>query len=514
MRARSLTVERARAAFLLLVCAAPLGALVLKGVPHCADGTLAHLLSTVVPMQTLLSLLTSTFGVLLGAVLASGGVLCGLCSFPGRQALQNALLVPMLMPTWFLAVLYEHVLGISGPFALVAILGIASAPLFQLLATAALRAIPSPYLETLQHLGRGGVASALPHLLPFALPAAAAAAILAFLLAWGDAASARTLAVAPQNGGRKYKLVWRPDDGAGAPIAVGFLVVSLAPAAVLWAWIARRRFRGISRVHRHPMGLIPLRGVAVALPWLLGAPLLVAGVIFPWTVVGAWAFDHIDRVSLETLGVDLAHTLVVATFGTAFATAVALALLRQEVAAESRTLVRVTASILLATFAIPPIVLALAFLWLLPEDRGWTWAAWLNATPLPLLAAVGLRFSGTLLVAGKAGLTRVARVHADVLRVSGRTGSLSFIRLFRPFLSGSMAVAACFAFLESLKDVSLSLVLQPFGFTTLAGRVFQYSQTQRIPECALWIVCVALAGIYPLRSLARIAEGAELRTRA
>ncbi len=109
-------------------------------------------------------------------------------------------------------------------------------------------------------------------------------------------------------------------------------------------------------------------------------------------------------------------------------------------------------------------------------------------------------------------MLRVARAHGELLRVLGRTDFVSYVRLFRPFIIGPMSAVACLVFLASLQDLSISQVLQPFGFTTISTRVYQYAQSQRIPDCAVWVLCQALVGVYPLGLLARWAERAQDKT--
>lgn len=507
--ARSASIApRLRIAALLLLCSLPLAALVIVGVPRIFDELIVHLAATVLPAQLLYSLATAAGAVLVGAALAAGGVLCGLFEFPGRRLLQRASLAPLLLPSWFLSIVVQNTLGATGPVALALVLGIGAAPLFQLLATAALRTVPSQYVEVLEQGGRARPWPAVRHLAPFAVPALAAAAVLALLLAWADEASARTFAVPTLTVGLHDQWFGRQDDAAGAPVAIVLLVIAIVPALGLWAVLTRGGFRDSVRLQRRGMHRLPLRGPAAAVPWLLGTPQLVAGVIFPAAVIGFWSVERIDRVRLATVGADLVHTLTLAVGGTLLAAALAMAVLRHEVAATAPRLVGATARVVLATFAVPPVVLALAFLWLLPEGGGAAWTRAINETPAPLIAAAGLRYCAVFLIAGQAALLRVARPHADVARVTGRTDLRSFLRLFRPFVAAPLAAAACFVFLEALKDLSLSLVLQPFGFTTLSTRLFQLAQTQRIPEGAPWVLCQALVGLYPLALLARMADPA------
>jgi iron(III) transport system permease protein len=498
--------RQAGAIALLLLCAAPLAVLLFKGTSRGFADLLVHLSLTVLPMQLGYSLAASAGAVFFGALLALGGVLCGFFDFPGRRLLERALLTPLLIPAWFLAVLFEHETGFSGPLPLAIVLGMGSAPLFQLLVTASLRSIPRQYHETLRQLGRGSPWQLLRNLFPLAGPSLAASSVLVFLLTWADAGSARIMAVPTLAVGLYDQWFGRMEDSAGALIVLPLLAGSLLPALAAWAWFSRRGWQSSGRLVPRRADRVRLRGAAALLPWLLGAPLLVAGVIFPYLRIALWTVNRVQAVDLTMIGQDMLRSLLLAAGGTLIAAGLAIWSHQHQVAAHARRLTAATGGIMIAVFSVPPVALGLAFLWMLPESADRAWAAWLNATPLPLAAALGVRFCGVFWIAGQAALLRTARVHSDVLRTYGRADLVSFLRLFRPYLSPPLVMAAGFVFLESLKDLPLSLILQPFGFTTLTTRLFQYAQTQRIPESAVLVLCLVLVGIYPLAMLARLAE--------
>jgi len=457
-------------------------------------------------MQAGYSFATAIGAVALGAALAAGGGLCGLFDFPGRRVLQRALVVPLLIPPWFYALIYQDRYGISGLGTLVLVLAISSAPLFQLFLTASIVDIPSKHFDMLRVLGRGAPAHLVRHVLPLGVPALAAAAVLAFLLAWGDGASARILAVPTLTVGMYDQWFGRQQDAAGASFAVALVVASLVPTVTVWALVARKSWAPVGRLQRGSAPRVRLSGLASSVPWLMGTPLLISGVVLPGVTIAQWCIERIDRVDLVAVGEDTVRTLLLALGGTLIAVALAIVLLRDRITERARRLGSITEHVVLATFAIPGLVLALAFLWLLPEDADSVVFSAVNSTPAPLCVAMGMRFCAVALFAGEAALLRTTRGHADVLRVHGRTSLASFVQLFRPFMMRPLMAGACFVLLECMKDLSLSLVLQPFGFTTIAIRMFQYSQTQRIHDCAVWIVCLILIGAYPLSVLARLAD--------
>ena len=146
-------------------------------------------------------------------------------------------------------------------------------------------------------------------------------------------------------------------------------------------------------------------------------------------------------------------------------------------------------------------------IWTIPSGGREGPAAILHGTLLPLVAALGVHFTAVFVGAGQAALLRHGRDHLAVLaahRVT--TACSSFVPLLRPFLARPAAAAAAFVFLECLKDVPLTTVLAPFGFQSISARVFQFALTERTHDCAVWMLCLALIGVYPLLTLARLGD--------
>jgi iron(III) transport system permease protein len=495
-------MRRAPALAVGLLLAAPLLALLVHGRRGVSLELLGHLGRTVLPAQAGWSLLVSAGAVLLGALLAGGGLLCGLFAFPGRAVLQRLLLVPLLLPAWFLAAMYREVYRWDGAAGLVAVLGIATAPLFHLFGLAALRNLPQRYAELLRSLGLGSPARLARVLMPLCLPALGAAAALGALLAWADTAGARTMAVPTLAVGLLDQWFGREDASVAVTLGLAVTVLSLAIGWLLLAWLRRRRWQDDARLGE-PLRRMPLRGWRALVPWVLSAPQLAAGVLVPGVVIARWTAQRIERVDLRSLGADTARTLLVALGATLLALVLAAVVVHAR--ATGQRAAGAMSLLAFALFAMPPAVLALGALLLLPAGAGAVPAA-VASTALPLVAALALRFTGVFVAAIEAAMLRHAREHVALLRVLGRADLSSMAALLRPFLSRPVSAAAALVFLESLKDLVLPLVLQPFGFNTLSTRVFQYAQTQQLRDCAVWVLCLGLIGVYPLFTLARAAE--------
>ncbi len=503
----SAALDATRVGLCLLLLAAPLGALLARAGEHASGELLLHLGRTVLPMQLGYSLAVAGLATLGGLLLALGGIGCALFAFPGRAVLERLLLLPLLVPAWYLAELYRDRGVLDGSSGLVAVLAVSSAPLFLLFAGAALRRVPRPYLDLLELAGRGGPFSLARALLPLAAPALAAAAALALLLAWADTACARTMAVPTLTVGLFDQWFGREEDGSGAMHALALLALSLLPALLLYARLARQA----PDSPRLPPGSrrLPLRGAAALLPWLLSAPQLALGLVYPGLVIGRWVSERIERVDLGLLGGDLLRTLGLALGAALGAALLAGALLHARALATSPRLAALGGKLAFALFALPPSVLGIAALSLLAEREGGRLFSWLNATPLPLTLALALHVVAVFLAAGESALKRQAVAHCVLLRSVGRTGALASLSLLRPYLGGPALAAAAFVLLETMKEQTLTVLLQPFDFGTVSTRVFQYGQTGQLRDAAVWILCLGLAGLYPLLTIARVSVGPE-----
>jgi iron(III) transport system permease protein len=506
------TFQPGGVALVLLLCAAPLLSLLLRASEGASGELLLHLGKTVLPMQLGYSVGVAGLAVLVGLLLALGGIGCALFEFPGRAWLERFLCLPLLVPSWFLAELYRERGLADGSGGLVLVLAVGSAPLFLLFGWAALRRLPQPYLDLLELLGRGAPVPLARALLPLAAPALGAAAALAFLLAWADAASARVMAVPTLTVGLFDQWSGREDDASGALHALGLLAISMVPAFLLFARLARQPFQDSARL---PPGSrrLALRGAAGLLPWLLSVPELALGVLFPGAVIGSWVAERIERVDLSLLGGDLLRTLLLALSATLCGLLLAIPLAHARATGSAPRLGALGGRLSFALFALPPAVIGIGFLGLLAEGEGGGLVAWINQTPLPLVLAIGLHFAAIFLVAGEAALQRQAAAHCALLRSLGRTGVMSLLHLLRPYLAGPTLAAAAFALLECMKEQTLTVLLQPFGFGTVSSRIFQYAQTQQLHDCAIWVLCLALAGLYPLLTLARLASAPAARER-
>jgi iron(III) transport system permease protein len=497
--------QRAPLALVVAIVALPLVTLVVKSATSASAGLLYHLVRTVLPSQAALGACAAIGAVILGVALSAGGLGAALFDFPGRALLDRALIAPLLLPTWFLAVIHREIFGARGVLWLALVLGVGASPLFHLLGSAALRDLPGGYVDVLRLGGRRGAGLAR-HLVPLSFPALGAAALLVALLAWSDATTARALAVSTAAVGVLDQWAAGEDASVGALLGLVVAAVSCLAGGLLLAALTRVPLHDDGRLGAMKPRRVRLEGAWGLVPWLLAAPQLALGVLIPAAAIGVWSAARIERADFATLGTDAARTLLLATAATLLAVTLALPLLHAQTFARRASWGRATSFLALVPFALPSTVLAAAALWMAPSGGP---ATYLHDSLVPLVVALGVRFAAPFVGAGHAALERHGRDHVTVMRLLGRDDISSLVSLLRPFLARPVAAAASFVFLEVLKDVPLTVVLSPFGFRSISAHVFQLAQTERTRDCAVWMLCLALVGIFPLMTLARSQDADE-----
>ena len=110
-----------------------------------------------------------------------------------------------------------------------------------------------------------------------------------------------------------------------------------------------------------------------------------------------------------------------------------------------------------------------------------------------------------------AGLSRITPSIEGAARVLGASPTRSLLRVHVPIMRPSIVTAALLVFIDTMKELPLTLILRPFDFDTLATFVYQYASDERLGECALGALTIVAAGVIPAilmsRTIARSRPG-------
>ena len=151
-------------------------------------------------------------------------------------------------------------------------------------------------------------------------------------------------------------------------------------------------------------------------------------------------------------------------------------------------------SVIIATFALPGILIALAMrFWTLRSD----WAYDLvNNTEILLIFAYVVRFGslamGVILVA----VAAVPKRLHDAGKILGVKKFSRFTRIDLPIMTPGLAAAAGLVILSTMKELPITLLISPLGFSTLATRIFSSFEEAFVAEAGIMaLILVALSSV-------------------
>jgi iron(III) transport system permease protein len=123
------------------------------------------------------------------------------------------------------------------------------------------------------------------------------------------------------------------------------------------------------------------------------------------------------------------------------------------------------------------------------------------------LAAVLLAYLARFLAVGfnpvESGLQRITRSLDEAAVGLGVSGWPLLRRVHVPLLRGSLASAAILVFVDVMKEMPITLITRPFGWDTLAVRIFNMTSIGEWERAALPAVAIVVVGLIPAAMLAR-----------
>lgn len=492
----------------------------------------AHLWDTQLP-RLLGNTLLLVAGVGVGVVLLGVSLawLTSLCEFPGRRWLDWALMLPFAIPAYVLAFVFVGLLDFAGPVqslarewfgsglrfprvrstgGVIVVLVLVFYPYVYLLARSAFLAQGKGLMEAARVLGQTPWQAFWRVALPMARPAIGAGLALALMETLADFG-----AVAVFNFDTFTTAIYKTWYGFYS-LSSATQLASLLLLAVMLVLYGERRARGISRPSsERPRGrvLYQLHGwkAAAASAWC-GLVFLCAFVI-PVLQLLVWFWQR-GRFDLDERYLSLIlHTLSLGGLAALITVAVAMLLAFARRLAPTRP-IRSAVGLANLGYALPGSVLAvsimLAFSFL---DRHLVipLSAWLGGAGKPLLLgslfalllAYLVRFLAVAYGPLESSLARIRPSLPEASRSLGVSGPRLFFSVYLPLLLPGTLSAALLVFVDVLKEMPATLLMRPFGWDTLAVRVFEMTSEGEWARAALPALTLVLVGLLPVIGLIR-----------
>ncbi|HNQ04074.1 MAG TPA: iron ABC transporter permease [Thiobacillaceae bacterium] len=454
------------------------------------------------------------------------------CHFPGRAFFNWALLLPLALPAYVTAFVWLGLLDFSGPLAtwlrethgilrlppirsrggVILVMSLAFYPYVYLTARVAFQGQGRRLMEAAQSLGLSRQAAFWRVALPMARPGIVAGLMLALMETLADFG---TVAVFNYNTFTTsiYKAWFSLFSLPAASQLASLLIFFVLIVALLEYQSRARRSYAVSTRAASTPGRIRLRGwrAALALAWcgvvFTLAFALPAGQILAWAA-GVWAADF-DARYLQFAW----HSLLLSGLGALLVGGLAMTLAYAQ-RLHPTPAMRVTARLSTLGYALPGAVLAVGFFipvaWLdnlLIDHLGFAGQT-LGGTLVVMLLAYCTRFLAVSFGPVESGLTRVSRSVDEAAQSLGVVGARRLWRIHLPMLRVSMLSAAALTFVDLMKELPITLMTRPFGWDTLAVRVFEMTSEGEWERAALPAAAIALVGLLPVVFLMRNTEHA------
>ena len=493
----------------------------------------SHLGSTVLP-RLLLNTTSLIVGVGVGTLLLGVPLawLTVMCEFPGRRILDWALMLPFALPAYVLAFVFVGVLDFAGPvqsgaralfglppawsfevrntFGVIAVMTLVLYPYVYMLARVSFTGQGQSTYEAARSLGLGPWAAFFRVSLPMARPGIVAGLSLALMEALAD-----FVAVSVFNFDTFTTAIYKAwfgffDLHSAAQLASILLTI------VLVAMLVERHFRDRARFTESGRNGVQRR-IRLTGRLALGASAFGWGVFVlafaaPVVRLASWAWGAAEDLDGRYLDLFL-HTLSLGAMAGILTVAAAFVLAyAHRYHGDYSTALSVRVGML--GYALPGSVLAVGVMlsltwfdnrmadgmeWLTGRDIGLV----LSGTVIALLMAYFARFLAVAYGPVESSLERIRPSMRDAARSLGAGQWETVWRVYLPMLRPGLLTAGLLVLVDVMKEMPATLLLRPFGWDTLAVRIFELTSEGEWERAALPAVGLLLVGLVPVVLLVR-----------
>ncbi|MBL8583022.1 MAG: iron ABC transporter permease [Rhizobiaceae bacterium] len=500
--------------------------------PHLARNVLPGALAT----TAYLLLLTAAAASLLGVTAA--WLVVGY-DFPARRTLSWALVLPLAVPPYLAAYAFAEFFHFTGPVqsAVRAVFGFArpadywfpdirSTPGAAFVMSMVL--YPYVYLTArvvfiMQGRNIADVARTLGArpakvfwriLLPVARPAIVAGVALVLMETINDIGASEFLGVRTLT--FAVFTTWLNRSSLEGAAQLAMLILLLVFALLLLEHWARRRQRfhnaRATQLRARPPRTV-LTGVrACAVMGLVGAPVLF-GFGIPLVIFGRYAGRRLDMLLTPELAKAFLTSVMVAAVSAVVTVALALVLINA-VRLSRSPLVRAGVRLASLGYALPGTILGLGLLFSLTRiDNGIdavVRSAFGKGTGLLLTGSIAaivlactIRFLALAEGAVRSGLEKLPPNLDEAARSLGHSPARSAAFVLLPLLRPAILTALVLVFVDSVKELSATILLRPFGFNTLATLVYENASRGVVEDGALAALLIIATAVVPILLLSR-----------
>jgi iron(III) transport system permease protein len=490
-----------------------------------------HLSDTLLPGLVLNTAVLAAGVLTLTALLGVGlSWLTALFDFPGRPWLSWALVLPMAIPAYVLAFVFLGVFDFGGPVqtalrswlpgrfgpvdvrsapGIILVLSLGLYPYVYLLARSAFMTQGRRAMEAARSLGCGPAGAFFRVALPMARPWIAGGLMLVLMETLADFGAVSvfnydtfTTAI--------YK-AWFGLFSLDAAAQLSSILVVLALSVMIVEQNMRRRMRfyqaGRPTSESHRIPLPGWRGWSAS---LVCALVFLAAFVLPLARLTVWSLLAIRDDTRAFYLEEIINSLLLAAGGAAVIVLGAL-VLAYTARRHNDPITRATLRIATLGYALPGTVLAVGFfIGFSAVDRvladGIGAGTVLQGSLAMLLLAYCVRFLAVGYHPASSAMLRITPAIDDAAQSVGVKGVRMLVKVHVPILKNGLFTAALLGFVDIMKEMPITLMTRPFGWDTLAVKVFELTSEGEWERAAVPSVLLVLCGLFPAAFMLGAAE--------
>ena len=492
-----------------------------------------HMGATILPQITFNTLILIS-GVAVGTTIIGVSLawLTTLCEFPGRRYLDWALMLPFAVPTYVLAFVFLAIFDFSGPvqgvirsvfdlpgawsievrnaLGVVLVMTLVLYPYVYMLARVSFLGQGQSTYEAGRSLGLGPWAAFFRVSLPMARPGIIAGLSLALMEALADFG-----AVSIFNFDTFTTAIYKAwfgffDHHTAAQLA------SILLTLVLIGLVLERHFRARASYAETGRGGIQrrfqLQGKKAFAASLYAWSIFVLAFAAPVFRLLIWAWE--ERADIDMRYVDLFNHTFVLGISAGILTVVGAFVLAYANRYHGDRFTRLSVQVGTLGYALPGSVLAvgvmLSLTWfdnrladMLEQMLGYDPGLFLSGSVIALLMAYFARFLAVAYGPVNSSLERIKPSLRDAARSLGASQWETVRRIYIPMLRPGILTAALLVLVDTMKEMPATLLLRPFGWDTLAVRIYELTSEGEWEKAALPAVVLVAVGLIPVILLVR-----------
>jgi len=448
------------------------------------------------------------------------------CEFPGRKLFEWALVLPLAVPTFIAAYAYFDLLDMLTPLLIwvrinvspdamiflsdflvypVTALVMASVlyPYVYLLARASFSSQGGQLIEAAQTLGYKPKSIFFRVALPLARPAIVAGASLVIMETLNDYGAVKHFGVSTFTTGI-FRTWFALNDMSGA-----LRLAALLMLFILFLLFLERILRSGAKFDEVKNAIRPFRRYRLNATGSILAILccllpLAFGFIVPLSRLCFWASATYEKIFDSTFVKLVTNSLTLAACASLLI--VALATVLAFVGRYYRSAgVHASNRLAILGYSVPGAVVAMGIL-LVAGQLNMTFDILLTGSFLTLIFAYLIRFLAVAWQPIDSGMEKNCDRLNDASQSLKSSALRSLFKINLPLIRSSLWAAGLLVFVDTMKELPLTLILRPFNFETLSTRTYDLTSQAQIPESSVPAICIILVVVFPVIWLNRKME--------